>query len=234
MLENFDVQLQSFFNQWKHIPLPYQKEETEDSTLSSKHKLDNFFKEFEIAYRPIIQVKKQGLFANVWRTSGLKKDEVKNTQVLKWFLDCNAEHGLENFVLDILLKNASIKCKTPENYFSYTETYPINDGKNRVDIEIESPELLLFIEVKIEASEGFEQLKRYQEIAEKKAKGKQWAIIYLTQNGKLPLNYSQSEYLIPISWGKFSNAIFHHTQKLNMKTHNIWLLNQFAEHIKTF
>ena len=234
MLENFDIQLQSFFDQWEKIPRHPSKAEHKNELFPSASQLSIFFKNFEKEYQRIIEFRKQGLYTNVWQTSGLKKDEVRNSQVLKWFLDCNADHGLENLVLDILLKNTSIKCSTPEKYYSYTETYPINDGKNRVDIEIESPELLLFIEVKIEASEGFEQLKRYQEIAEKKAKGKQWAIIYLTQNGKLPPNYSKSEYLNPLSWARFSSAILQHTQKFNKQTHNIWLLSQFAEHLKTF
>lgn len=230
----FEQQLHLFFKRWK-MPSP-EKIDDPPITLTpiNANQLESFFNNFKIAYKPITEMKKQGLFVNVWQTAGLKRDEVRNSQVLKWFFDCNADHGLNNLVLDIFLKSLSYKILTPITYYSYAENYPISDGKNRVDIEIEAENLLLFIEVKIDASEGFEQLKRYQEIALQKSKGKKWAVIYLTKGGYLPNNYIKSETLIPVSWNFFAKAIFKSIPTKDILPHNLWLLKQFAEHIHNF
>jgi len=231
----FEQQLHLFFKQWEMQQYP---KKMDDQPLTpaplNTNQLESFFNNFKIAFEPIAKMKKQGLFVNVWQTAGLKRDEVRNSQVLKWFLDCNADHGLNNLVLDIFLKSTVFQIDTPTNYSSYAENYPISDGKNRVDIEIEAENLLLFIEVKIDASEGFEQLKRYQAIAVQKAKGKKWAVIYLTKDGYLPNNYIKSETLIPVSWKTLAKAISKSIPTQNIPPHNFWLLKQFAEHIHNF
>lgn len=231
----FEQQLHSFFTQWERLS----PEKIVDRSLITPapintHQLESFFSNFKIAYKSITEMKKQGLFVNVWQTAGLERNEVRNNQVLKWFFDCNADHGLNNRVLDIFLKSLNYENATPTTYYSYAENYPVADGKNRVDIQIEADDLLLFIEVKIDASEGFEQLKRYQEIALQKAKRKKWAVIYLTKEGNLPNNYIRSKTLIPVSWQTFATAINKSVSAKNLLTHNLWLLKQFAEHINNF
>lgn len=230
----FEQQLHLFFTQWERLFSNKIDDQSFTTAPINTNQLESFFSNFKIAYKPITEMKKQGLFLNVWQTAGLERNEVRNSQVLKWFFDCNADHGLNNLVLDIFLKSLNYKISTPTSYYCYAENYPIADGKNRVDIEIETEGLLLFIEVKINASEGFEQLKRYQEIALQKAKGKKWAVIYLTKDGYLPNNYIKSETLIPTSWKTFAKAINKSVTEENVLTHNFWLLKQFAEHISNF
>ncbi|OAL88382.1 PD-(D/E)XK nuclease family protein [Acinetobacter terrae] len=231
-------QLQLFFEEWQRLPNFETTIINNPLPIPNQIILENFFNQFNQASEPIKLAKKQGLFTNVWEVAGLKRDEVRNSQVLKWFLDCNADHGLENQVLKIflssLISNRQFNTSTLQKYYSYAESYPINDGTNRVDIEIDADELLLFIEVKIDAAEGFEQLKRYQEIAEKKAKNKDWCIIYLTKNGMLPISYKPTQHLISLSWNSLAKAILEYIKRQNQQTHNIWLLKQFAKHIQTF
>jgi len=231
---NFEEQLQTFFIQWNCLSDIKKPIKSLQKPSIKPNELESFFNEFNVAYEPIHQLNRQGFFVNVWQTAGLKRDEVRNSQVLKWFLDCNADHGFKNRVLDLFLKSLSMKIDTPQQYSTYAENYPINDGLNRIDIEIESNELLIFIEVKIDANEGFEQLKRYQEVASKKSNGKKWAVIYLTTNGLLPRGYVHSEFLVSISWSDFAKSILLFIRNKNLQAHNLWLLKQFAEHIKTF
>lgn len=155
----FTQQLQVFFNQLEQLNPSQKNKEPTQLNIPNYNNLANFFTNFKDAYKPLNQLKKTGFYVNVWKTAGLKRDEVRNNQVLKWFLDCKADHGLENTVLEILLNTLPIELKAPQKYSSYAENYPISDGKNRVDIEIESDELLLFIEIKIDANEGIDQLK---------------------------------------------------------------------------
>jgi hypothetical protein len=44
----------------------------------------------------------------------------------------------------------------------YTELNPFGDSTNRIDMVFKSKEAVIYIEVKIDAGEGFEQLTRYR------------------------------------------------------------------------
>ncbi|SUU23951.1 Uncharacterised protein [Acinetobacter haemolyticus] len=104
---------------------------------------------------------------------------------------------------------------------------------NRIDIEIDAPDFLLFIEIKINAGEGEKQLQRYFEIAQAKAWRKDWLIVYLTKDGKLPKQYQDSDRYRGVSWLEVSKIL---NQYANGKDDNrgAWLVRQFADHVKGF
>lgn len=140
------------------------------------------------------------------------------------------------------------------------ECSPLGNLENRVDIEIDASEFLLFIEVKIYANEGVDQLKRYYREAMLKTKNvsKDWAIIYLTKTGCLSTNEQaikdsllndkdentklihdnlrndEENRLIPISWSTISKMLYQYAKVSDVNNHSAWLAKQFSEHIKNF
>lgn len=258
---SFERKLDLFFKEWKNLP-PIEEASEQPSPIDSMA-LESFFQDFDLAVEPIRAVKKQGFALNVWKAAGLKKDEVKNGQVLKWFLDWRGDHGQENEILKMFLEILPEQFHSPKNqtleekknylmnysvtaeshYFSVNDLCmdtreEINDQSirrnSRIDIEIDASEFLLFIEVKINANEGKGQLQRYYDIAKKRADGrKKWAIIYLTKDGKLPKQYSTSEY-IGISWARVSEKLSEYAEQKDINNRGAWLAKQFADHIKSF
>lgn len=58
------------------------------------------------------------------------------------------------------------------------ETNPTGDCTNRVDIEIDADNFLLFIEVKIDANEQPEQIARYCKDAKQRSMSRPWAVVF--------------------------------------------------------
>ncbi|MCU4582996.1 PD-(D/E)XK nuclease family protein [Acinetobacter gyllenbergii] len=258
---SFEKKLDLFFKEWRDLSLI--EEVPEQPLCIDSMRLEHFFQNFDLAVEPIRVAKKQGFALNVWKAAGLKKDEVKNGQVLKWFLDWRGDHGQENEILKMFLEILPEQFHPPENQtleekknylMNYSVTaeshyFAVNDlcmdfGKeindqsirknSRIDIEIDAKEFLLFIEVKINANEGKGQLQRYYDIAKKRADGrKKWAIVYLTKDGKLPKEYSASEY-IGISWTRVSEKLSEYAEQEDINNRGAWLAKQFADHIKSF
>lgn len=260
---DFSAQLSRFFSDWMEINP--QKKEVLQQQLTFEQKLDLFFKEFrdlpsteevpeqplfvdsmalesffqnlDLAVEPIRAAKKQGFALNVWKAAGLKNDEVRHSKVLKWFLDCRGDHGQGNAILLQLLRGLPLLEKyQPERYFTTEECCPLGNQESRVDIEIDADEFLLFIEIKINATEGEDQLKRYIDIAQAKAKKRDWLVVYLTKNGKLPEKYEfykEQKRLIGLSWKKLAEIFYEYVNE-NVNSRSVWLVKQFADHIKNF
>lgn len=125
-----------------------------------------------------------GGYANVWAVAGLKRDEVRNTAVLTWFLDPLGTHGLGGAMLEAFLDRVAhvhpawsmprfdlASCRVR------TEFRPHGSATDRVDIAVEDARNVMFVEVKIDANEGNLQLERY--VAAAAAIGKPWCLIYL-------------------------------------------------------
>jgi hypothetical protein len=149
-----------------------------------------------------------------WDVAGLGRDEVRNSSVLAWLLNPNGSHGLGDAALKGLLVrlNQHFCGDFPTNYGSYcsvcTESNPDGELTNRVDIEIDSENFYLIIEVKINALERDKQLEDYGDLAQNKAYGRPWALVFLTLNGipsKTAGKYDSK--VLPISWKKLSHVI---------------------------
>lgn len=232
---SFVQHLDVFFQSWQKIHL---EQPVLEKTISVEPvHLSNFFDAFKQALVPIVEAKQQGLMLNVWKNSGLGSDEVRNSKVLKWFLDCNGDHGQGNTILVQLLQllPKPFRGFEPQFYSTIEECCPLGNLENRVDIEIDAPEFLIFIEVKINANEGVKQLQRYKDIAQKKAGGRPWLVVYLTRDGKLPPNYlDHAEGLYGLSWRDIARAFKQqYACCQNSSNRSLWLLSQYADHIKS-
>ncbi|WP_115736619.1 PDDEXK-like family protein [Acinetobacter haemolyticus] len=187
----------------------------------------------------VYQVKTSCFFSthqvNVWKATGIGENEVRNSQVLKWLLDYRGDHGQSNKIFKEFLKLLPSKFQSYslERYSTIAECCPLGNQDNRIDIEIDAPDFLLFIEIKINAGEGEKQLQRYFEIAQAKAWRKDWLIVYLTKDGKLPKQYQDSDRYRGVSWLEVSKIL---NQYANGKDDNrgAWLVRQFADHVKGF
>lgn len=256
-------QLQPFFDGWAKLPTIEEKQpkqiHTDDEALA------HFFSAFEPALAPIREQCKLGMASNVWKAAKLKEDEVRNTEVLRWLLDWRGNHGQDNQILAKFLQifEGDLVMQAPTKYQCYAETNPLGDQTNRVDIEIDAPDFLLLIEVKIDAIEGKDQLKRYYRDAVIKSKNRQkthqknWAVVYLTKNGALTtseetiksalladanclhiheaLRQDTQKRLIAMQWKQVAKMLTAYANQAE-QTHNrgAWLAKQFADHIKTF
>lgn len=230
--------LANFFNQWRQVSHGVIHEDTIE-TASRLASFDVPLTEFLDKYS-VLNVEyeykcAQGNAINVWKTVGLKQGEVKNTAILKWLLDHSASHGQKNAVLLEFLKLLPNRFKKyyPRQYMTLAESCPLGERESRIDIEVNAEEFLLFIEVKINATEGEQQLQRYADIAQKKAGLRDWGVVYLTRHGKVPQVY-QGERFIGLSWQDVSQMLQQYVQSHKEQHKATWLIQQFADHISSF
>lgn len=206
------------------------------------------FQNFITDMIPLISVvraeRKNGNASNVWEISGLKRDEVRISSVLAWFLNYHGEHGQEGALLSGLLNAIN---KKPENfpspevvsaspYWVNVESCPSGDKSSRVDIEIEGDRFLLFIEVKIDAAETNDQLDRYLEIGEIKSGNRPWGVVFLTPTGckpKISTRAKENPRLVCLSWKDISLVLLGHAQTLPA-CFSQSLLHQFAHYVSNF
>lgn len=131
----------------------------------------------------------RGDFLEVWQVAGLKRNELRNASVLAWLLNPRESHGRGDAILRALLDRAATSVPgwplVPDDLLLTqvrTEQRPLGSERDRVDIAVDGPDFALFVEVKIDALEGADQLVRYAESAREKARamGKPHAlVIYL-------------------------------------------------------
>jgi hypothetical protein len=177
---------------------------------------------------------------NVWTVAGLRRNELRNGGVLSWLLDPKGTHGLTDKVAAALFKRAAHAPRWLVQRTSYldlqvaTEECPLGSDENRIDISILGSDFVMFIEVKIDASEGHEQLKRYVDAVEEKrlSHGKERSLVlFLTKRksfGNLPPAVATA------SWSDVELALRAVSESLPASDQRRLLLKQFASHIRTF
>lgn len=189
-----------------------------------------------------------GLGINVWDVAGLGFDEMRNSSVLAWLLDCYGSHGQGSQFLESLLSlldqdkdvPPSAREKLPKpgstlfvHYWTRVESLPLGDMVSRVDIEIEGP-FILFIEVKIYAQETNDQLKRYVELAKEKAGNRKWGVLFLTRFKSRPNEQKLHEHVVSISWKQLCSAIRKQAERGMLKdSFGYQVIRQFCQHIST-
>lgn len=120
---------------------------------------------------PLSRARASGSLIDIWSVAGLRRRELPNAAVLAWLIDPRASHGQGGLCLAGLLD--LVRRKSGPDLSGMTlggarvqpEERPLGSDRDRVDIVVETPELLIFIEVKIDAGEGQAQLSRYVESA---------------------------------------------------------------------
>jgi hypothetical protein len=193
--------------------------------------------------------RRSGALCDPWAAAGLRRDEVRNSAVLAWWLDPRANHGLDNGLLKLLLSHLqqagilSHAVGDGERAHVRVESCPDGDQGNRVDIEIDDENFLLIIEVKIDAPEGERQLSRYCQVAEHRtADGRPWGIVFLTPTGRRSTTIAAERIgkVVPLSWKAIASfldqAASQWRAESSLATGELpaFLARRFSEHIRNF
>lgn len=178
-----------------------------------------------------------------WKAAGLRRDEVRNSSVLAWFLDPKGGHGLGDAPLRALLTKVGRRVPFPDApsraCIVIVEDCPDGSRASRVDVTVDDPgRFFLGIEVKIDAPEQPEQLERYCRIAEARAcDGRPWAVAFLTPTGRLPATAGDGGNVVPISWTDVAAALrtaAAHVRRDARKAVANHLAKSFAAHVSRF
>jgi hypothetical protein len=176
-----------------------------------------------------------GEFANPWTIARLGRSELMNATVLAWLLNPQQTHGQGPRFLHELLSIVKQKYDAvpvssyPNHYDVREEAYILDNMETRVDILIDGlPELLILIEIKIDAPEGKEQVSRNLSLAQSKAAGKPNCVFYLCPT---PPQISHPN-LFHITWQDVASAIFAATH--GQRSFASGLLLRFAQHVRQF
>lgn len=231
---------------WKDFFTGWEQLAPAEAAVQRRPSLDcESFKPFAQAFAEAYgEYCRSGAALNVWRTAGLGHDELRNSEVLRWVLDKFGDHGHGSAILERVVELAG--SRQPEqwpakvtaemvrnsNYRTRTESLPLDDLESRIDIEIESRAFLIFIEVKVRAPETGDQLKRYVDLARKKAGGRPTMLIFLTPNGRLPKDGDLHEEVIPLSWKHIAYALEKHTAGDGGNSVTSHIFRQFAAHAR--
>ena len=181
-----------------------------------------------------------GCEINVWEISGLKRDEVRNTAVLSWWLDVSASHGLGNTLLKQVIEDhlpeVDLLHLEREPYSVCPESLPLAEIQDRIDIEILSNSLLMFWEVKIDAPEGAEQLARYHQLLQTKrrhlAADSSQALVYLTTEKQVKCHTTPLTY--GLTWKGLRKSFLTVLDQLPSTLQSRQLLGQYCQFIRNF
>ena len=113
--------------------------------------------------------RRRGHFIDFWHLAELGRDEIRNSRVLAWFLGARAAHEADNACLtawfDALNRRQHCLFLEPSQwehgYSIDLEICPFRDGKNRLDVLMQSPTALVGVEVEAGATDISEQRTRY-------------------------------------------------------------------------
>lgn len=186
----------------------------------------------------LIASRHDGSLLNVWSIAGLKRNEVRTSAVLGWVLDCNGSHGFGSAFLAALIKRLEEKTGSKElktlvlgrHYRVSVEHSSFGERDNRVDIAIEGSNCVIFVEVKIDALEGLDQLSRYSVLARRKAIALRKDVsLVLYLNKTRPLNSPVG--LVWMHWQDIARAIMDVVAGPAEKTVSGAVLKQFATHV---
>ncbi len=149
-------------------------------TLPNVDALKDFCGKFRLQFE---QLHRAGKLIDFWTVAGLRRDEIRHASVLAWLLNPKESHGFGNTVFQSWMRGINFSDGTGLNDQRIwdaeyrvttevrvsTEVDPLTESTSRLDIEINSKRFYLCVEVKIDAPEGKDQLRRYVEIASKRA-----------------------------------------------------------------
>lgn len=179
-----------------------------------------------------------GSLLNVWTIAGLKRNEVRTSAVLGWILDCNGSHGFGSTILLALLEALRERTDSDDlkqamlgsHYSVSAEHSSFGERDNRVDLAIEGANCVIFVEVKIDAPEGPDQLSRYTALAKRRALALRKPVpLVLYLNNTCPP--SPPEGLIWMTWHDVARAIMAAVTGRGERTVSGAVLKQFAAHI---
>jgi len=148
----------------------------------------------------------QGDFIDIWDIARLERGELRHAAVLAWLFDANGSHGRGERIFCKFLQRLGtperLEIAVPHSggYSIATERYPLGNSESRVDIVVDGPDFLVFIEVKIDAPEDDDQIERYLTLARDKARvaaKKSYYVIFLstTRSQKCADNFAAATWI---------------------------------------
>lgn len=171
------------------------------------------------------RAREEGAFLNVWAVAGLRRNEVRNCAVLAWFLNPRGSHGAgAAYLKAVMALLPEVEAGGLEQARLKTELRPQGSDRDRVDIVVELPERVIFIEAKIDAPEGINQLARYRDAAARLHKAV--SIVYLTRAAHV----DEPDGVHHLTWRQVARAL----AKTSGPTQGQGLANQFSQHIGAF
>lgn len=178
-----------------------------------------------------------GLFASPWEAASLRRDEVRNASVLRWFLDPNGGHGCGEHLLAYVLGRVAsdvdsrFPAKPSLACTVVVEECPDGDQASRVDIQIDDPSFFLIIEVKIDAIEQQRQLERYGDIAAARTGStRPWAVVFLTPDRRASRTAgNHAAKVVSVSWRELA-AVLRRAAR-NIRPVPEFLATSFAVHM---
>jgi PD-(D/E)XK nuclease superfamily len=121
-------------------------------------------------------------------------DERLHTEVIAWAVDPRRRHLGGRPLIALMRRLELLRSKLGhDNPLPFATPVPpttvvtpelLIHPYGRVDICVESDAMLLLIEAKILAAEGKSQLTRYRSAAAQRARGRPWAVLFLTSDGE--------------------------------------------------
>jgi tRNA threonylcarbamoyladenosine modification (KEOPS) complex Pcc1 subunit len=189
---------------------------------------------------------------SMWKVAGLKREEVRTCSVLAWLLDRHEDHGqgdaflrcffdcmgTAGFPISTEAIDKGYRTRVESSYNTSACEHAESPGKRkRMDIEINGPDLLLFIEAKIDTSEAEGQLEGYLNILRSRAGNRGWALVFLTPSGRSPKADSgtvQSK-IAAVSWRSIATRFMRHIdQNMPKDSFGTVFIRQFCKHIHSF
>lgn len=232
------LRLQTFVEAWRALPRACSavSASAEARHELSAERLGQVLSELKPA---LDHANASGAFVNVWRVAGLGRKERRAADALAWLLEPRGDHGLRTAPIDALfdaLQEASPGCPRPTDPMRCSirvEDRPMYSDRDRVDLVVDHPELLLFVEIKVDATEGVEQLRRYAEAAEDMARcaGRPaWRVAYLTRSTTRALEGG----IIPLIWRDLSRAMRSRLAGTTPASHARTMIKQLLDHFARF
>lgn len=128
---------------------------------------------------------------NIFSILGVQRDENRtHSRYLAELLSPTGRHGEGFRFLDVFVKDVLGLSLDVSRRVKVTRELATED-RRRVDIVVESPNLIIGIEVKVDAGDQKAQLHDYFTELNQRAKGRKTAVlVYLTLNGRPPSAYS--------------------------------------------
>lgn len=140
------------------------------------------------AAAPLARLRSASSNINPWSVAGLKRVEVRNAAVLASLFSPRACGDQAIAFLDEFLRRLAdpvgllpSSAELRGGYSVRTEHCPVGERTERVDLTIEGRTFVLGIEVKIDANEGVEQLRRYMAALSRwgRQRGKRSIVVFL-------------------------------------------------------
>lgn len=224
--------LRQFLQQFSRLRSEISEPAPPPQLLPTQNTLTAFFGDFSKSYQELLA---NGELANPWTVAGLGRTELANEAVLTWLLNPQQTHGQGPRFLHALLsitkqKHAEFPISlVPTRFQVREEAYLLDDLETRVDILIDGlPEMLVLIEIKIDAPEGKDQIVRNLSLAKRKADGRPNCVLYLSSH---PPEVSDPR-LFHITWQDVASAI--RIGSSNRRTFSDNLALRFAKHVEQF